>query len=447
MAETICAVATARGSGGIAIIRISGDRALEVLKGAFYPAHSKRAFEPQRMMYGRVEDASGEVLDEALAVFMPGPYSYTREDVAEIHCHGGEIAARRVMRRLIELGARTAEPGEFTKRAFLNGRIDLSRAEAVMQLIGATSEAAARASVRQLEGGVTGFVRDASKSLVQMLSLIEACTDFPDEVEEQATAETLLADIASLRAELARRCDPRSARILREGASIVLAGKPNVGKSSMMNALLNQERAIVTNVPGTTRDVLTERISIGGITAELSDTAGRRATADPVEKIGVERAARAVEQADVVLIVIDASEPLSDEDAQLIADADERSIVCLNKSDLPMQVDPESLSTDRQVIVMSAGRGDGVETLMDALKERLCSAADDDKLTVERQIERVQAAIEALDAARDAIQSGMPVDVASLDLKRALASLSEITAADPEETLLDEIFSNFCVGK
>ena len=190
MAETICAVATARGSGGIAIIRISGDRALEVLKGAFYPAHSKHAFEPQRMMYGRVEDASGEVLDEALAVFMPGPYSYTREDVAEIHCHGGEIAARRVMRRLIELGARTAEPGEFTKRAFLNGRIDLSRAEAVMQLIGATSEAAARASVRQLEGGVTGFVRDASKSLVQMLSLIEACTDFPDEVEEQATADT-----------------------------------------------------------------------------------------------------------------------------------------------------------------------------------------------------------------------------------------------------------------
>ncbi len=447
MSETICAIATARGTGGIAIVRMSGDLALEILKKAFRPAHAKRAFEPSRMMYGHVESDSGEILDEVLSVFMPSPHSYTREDVAEIHCHGGEIAARRVMRRLLELGARVAQPGEFTRRAFLNGRIDLSRAEAVMQLIGATSEAAARASVRQLEGGVTGFVRDASKSLLKMLSLIEACTDFPEEVEEQATAEALLAQIELLRGELSRRCDPRSARILREGASIVLAGRPNVGKSSLMNALLNQERAIVTDVPGTTRDVLTERISIGGITAELSDTAGRRNTVDPVEKIGVERAVRAVNSADVVLIVIDASEPLCEEDAQLIADADDRAIVCLNKSDLPMRVAPESLATTCEVIVMSAERGDGVDLLLEKLKARLSSATDDEKLTVERQIERVQAAIEALDAARDAICGGLPVDLVSLDLRRALSALSEITAVDPEETLLDEIFSNFCVGK
>ena len=200
-------------------------------------------------------------------------------------------------------------------------------------------------------------------------------------------------------------------------------------------------------MPGTTRDVLTERISIGGITAELSDTAGRRNTADPVEKIGVERAVRAVDSADVVLIVIDASEPLNEEDAQLIADADDRAIVCLNKSDLPMLVTPESLSTPREVIVMSAGRGDGVDLLLEKLKSRLVSATDDEKLTVERQIERVQAAIEALDDAKNAIQSGLPVDLVSLDLKRALSALSEITAVDPEETLLDEIFSNFCVGK
>ncbi len=447
MAQTICAIATAAGSGGIAIVRVSGDCALQVLRGAFRPAHEKRAFEPSRMMYGHVEDASGEILDEVLAVFMPGPHSYTREDVAEIHCHGGDIAARRVMRRLIELGAKVAGPGEFTRRAFLNGRIDLSRAEAVMQLIGATSEAAARASVRQLEGGVTGFVREASGALLKMLSLIEASTDFPEEVEEQAAAQTVLNEIAALKANLLRKCDPKSARILREGASIVLAGRPNVGKSSLMNALLNQERAIVTAVPGTTRDVLTERISIGGITAELSDTAGRRTTADPVEKIGVERAVRAMDSADVVLIVIDASEPLSEEDARLIAEADERAIICLNKSDLPMCVLPESISTERKIIVMSAGQGSGVDALMDELKSRLNAATDDEKLTVERQIDRVREAIEALDAASEAIQSGLPIDLVSLDLKRALASLSEITAVDPEETLLDEIFSNFCVGK
>lgn len=447
MSDTISAIATAHGAGGIAILRLSGDRAEEILRKAFRPAHARRAFEPQRMMYGFVESASGEILDEALAVFMPGPNSYTREDVAEIHCHGGEIAAQRVLRRVIELGARVAGPGEFTRRAFLNGRIDLSRAEAVMQLIGATSEAAARASIRQMEGGVTSFVRGASDKLIQMLSLIEACTDFPDEVEEQATAEALLSDISALKDELFRRCDPKSARILREGASIVLAGRPNVGKSSLMNALLNQERAIVTSIPGTTRDVLTERISIGGITAELSDTAGRRTTDDPVERIGVERAARAVDQADVVLIVIDASEPLSAEDAALLASADERTIVCLNKTDLPAVIRPEDLGANREIIALSAENGEGVDALMEALKARLSSALNDDRLTVERQIECVQDAITALSSAQDAIQAGTPVDVVSLDLKRALARLAEITAADPTESVLDEIFSQFCVGK
>lgn len=316
-----------------------------------------------------------------------------------------------------------------------------------MQLIGATSEAAARASIRQMEGGVTSFVRGASDKLIQMLSLIEACTDFPDEVEEQATAGALLSDISALKDELRRRCDPKSARILREGASIVLAGRPNVGKSSLMNALLNQERAIVTSIPGTTRDVLTERISIGGITAELSDTAGRRTTDDPVERIGVERAARAVDQADVVLIVIDASEPLSAEDAALLASADERTIVCLNKTDLPAVIRPEDLGANREIIALSAENGEGVDALMEALKARLSSALNDDRLTVERQIECVQDAITALSSAQDAIQAGTPVDVVSLDLKRALARLAEITAADPTESVLDEIFSQFCVGK
>lgn len=440
--ETIAAIATARGAGGIAIVRVSGPDAQRILKAMFV-----RETEPYRLTYGRVTDAQGVPIDEVMTVLMPGPRSYTREDVAEIQCHGGDVVARRVLARALELGARAAEPGEFTKRAFLNGRIDLSRAEAVMQMIGATSEAAARASMRQLDGGVTGFVREAEQTLLEQLSLIEASTDFPEEVEEQAAAEEVVRAIDALNAEFDRRCDPRAARLMREGASIVLAGRPNVGKSSLMNALLRQERAIVTAVPGTTRDVLTERIAIGGIAAELSDTAGRRETDDPVERIGVDRAKRAMEQADVALIVIDASQPLSEEDVQLLEQADARTILCLNKTDLPPALSRADFDANLETIELSAQSGAGVDALLTALERRLTGSVSDDKLTVERQIHQVQRAKEALCGAKTAIEQGMPLDVASIDLKAALSALSEITAQNPTEALLDEIFSKFCVGK
>ena len=361
--DTIAAIATARGAGGIAIIRLSGGDAGRILRACFRPARAERAFEPRRMMYGRAVDARGETLDEAMAVWMPGPQTYTREDVAEIQCHGGDVAARRVLNRALELGARPANPGEFTERAFLNGRIDLSRAEAVMQLIGANSEAAARASVRQMEGGVSGFVREISDRILALLALIEASDDFPDEVEEQAAAPEVAQGLREIIAELDRRCDPRAARLIREGASIVLAGRPNVGKSSLMNALLHQERAIVTSVPGTTRDVLTERLTLGGVCAELSDTAGRRETDDPVERIGVDRAKQAAERADVKLIVLDASRPLDAEDALLLESADERAIVCLNKADLTWALSEADVRahTSAEIIELSARTGAGIE--------------------------------------------------------------------------------------
>ena len=337
--EAICAIATAPGEGGIAIVRMSGDGAKEIFEACFHPARAGE-IHSHHLRYGHAVDADGGILDEVMAVYMAAPSTYTREDMFEIQCHGGGVCARRVMNRILELGARIAGPGEFTRRAFMNGRIDLSRAEAVMRLIGANSEAAVRASLRQLEGGVSGFVRGAGEKLKALMALIEACTDFPDEVEEADAAQRVRDGLERIIAAIEERCDERGAKLIREGASIVLAGRPNVGKSSLMNALLRQERAIVTSVPGTTRDVLTERITLGGIAAELSDTAGQRDTDDPVERIGVERARRAVETADVVLVVLDGSQELTDEDAALLAQAknDPRFIVCVNKTDLPMRI-------------------------------------------------------------------------------------------------------------
>ena len=450
MSETIAAIATARGAGGIAIVRISGDRAGEILSKLFRPAGKVEHFESHRLMYGHAVGADGGALDEVMAVLMRAPRTYTREDVAEIHCHGGGVCASAVLRRALELGARMAQPGEFTRRAFMNGRIDLSKAEAVMQLIGANAEAAARASMRQLEGGVSGFVRQINDRLTGLLAAIEAATDFPDEVEEETAAEQVRSDLVDIVADLRARCDARHARLLREGASIVLAGRPNVGKSSLMNALLNQERAIVTDIPGTTRDVLTERVMIGGVLAELSDTAGQRDTSDPIEKIGVDRAIKAVETADVLLIVIDAAEPLAPEDAAMLKNADQRAIVCLNKSDLMPVVARDTIEaiTSCDICEISAQVGTGIPALINEIARRIGADAEQDgQLMAQRHIELVQRAAAALENAVAAIDSGMPLDTAAIDLREAMSTLMQITGEDVTEEVIDRVFSTFCVGK
>jgi len=355
-----------------------------------------------------------------------------------------------VLGRALTLGARMAAPGEFTRRAFMNGRIDLSRAEAVMQLIGANSQAAARASLRQLEGGVSGFVRQVSDRLKDVLALLEASTDFPEEVEEEATAREVTEALGKIAGEIRRRSDRRSARLLREGASIVLAGRPNVGKSSLMNALLNQERAIVTSIPGTTRDVLTERISIGGVLAEISDTAGQRDTQDPIERIGVDRAKRAVERADVVLIVLDAASEMDPADAELVKAADERAIICLNKSDLPTVLTAQQLQTltDAKIMGISAQAGTGIDALIDELRRRIAVGEENNgQLTARRHIELAQSAANSLDSAVGAIEAGMPLDTAAIDIREALSNLSEITGENATEAVIDRVFEQFCVGK
>lgn len=444
--DTIAAIATASGRGGVAIIRISGPGAEAVLSHCFRPASGQRV-PPGRFMYGHVLNGDGAVLDEALAALMKAPHSYTREDVAEIQCHGGDVNAQRVLRRVLEAGARPAGPGEFTRRAFENGRLDLSQAEAVMALVGAQSQAAARAAVRQMGGGVSRLVEEAAQRIVDLLALIEAGDDFPEEVEEQATQEQVIKGVDPLITVLEKAGDERRARLVRRGAVAVLCGRPNTGKSSLMNALLQCERAIVTSQPGTTRDTLTESLEVEGLTLTLTDTAGQRPARDQVERIGVERARRAEEEADLVLLVLDGSQQAREEDLAMIARADERYLAVVNKSDKPLAFDLvllKGLETAR----VSALNGAGLDALRDAVRRRLSGASAQEALiTGERQLGLCQEALSYLKKAREGLKAGYPADIAAVDLQGALEKLWSITGKNVRETVIERVFSMFCVGK
>lgn len=446
MDGTIAAVATPPGEGGIAVIRVSGEKARDILSGCFVRA-SGEGMEPGRLCYGRVIGRDGAPIDEAMAVFLPAPCTYTREDVAEIQCHGGTVQARRVLGRVLELGARAAKPGEFTQRAFLGGRIDLSQAEAVMALVASGSEAAARAACRQLDGGVSATMRKLAGELIDQLALIGAGDDFPEEVEEQAAAVAVLERARRVREQLIALSDPRNARILREGLNVVLAGRPNTGKSSLLNALLGSDRAIVTEYAGTTRDLLSEALSVEGCRVTLIDTAGQRDADDPIERMGVERARGAQRDADLVLLVLDGSEPLTPEDDRLIEGADGRCVAVVNKCDLDERIDGARLA-DLKTLRVSARTSEGVPALRALIaREAACAAAAEDQLTVERHIDCAKGAIAAIERAIGAIDSGLPLDLAAVDLMSALDQLLAITGKNASEAVIDSVFANFCVGK
>jgi tRNA modification GTPase len=489
--DTIVAVSTAIGLGAIGIVRLSGPEAITLAESAFRPARGKplQPNETYSLLYGHVVDPrSGETLDEALLAVMRRPRSYTREDVVELHCHGGLAAQRAVLRLMVRLGARLAEPGEFTRRAFLNGRIDLAQAESVAAIVAARSTGALRASVRQLDGGLSERLRAARRELVGLLARIEATVDFSDEDVDELDWQSLVEGLAAVQHDLMQLL--RTAflgRALEQGVRTAIVGKPNVGKSSLLNALLMRERAIVSEVPGTTRDTVEELMEIGGIPVHLVDTAGIRSGGDHVERLGVARSVKAMEQADLVLAVIDLSMPGDEEDGGLLSDLDPaRTVVVGNKSDLvegedekvarlTMFVDGlggggvrvESLSeagqgergaTSRAVpapgwrcCAVSAVTGDGLEELRSLIQEVVTGGEglhlEEPILATERQRSLVDEARERTAAALEGAHEGHNEELICEDIRTAVQALGRITGEELTPDLLDEIFSRFCLGK
>lgn len=449
MQDTIVGIATAAGEGGIAIVRISGENAVSLFEQVFVPFKRKPPFESHRLMAGHVMNGS-DAIDEAMGVVMLAPNSYTREDVCEIHTHGGSMAATEVIRLLIRRGARPAEAGEFTRRAFMNGRIDLMQAEAVMGVISARSTAAMKAEQRQLSGGQSQFIRQAQKQLKTLLAGLEAHIDYPDEIDEAEATQGLYQGLDALINQLQKAVDEKSARIIREGLHVALCGRPNAGKSTLFNTLLGEERAIVTDIPGTTRDVLEGSFTLDGVQVLLLDTAGLRESGDAVERIGVERAQNALHQADAALLLIDASKPLTEDERQLlVAEMPCSCAVLLSKQDAGDRVTTEkveALTAHRPVLSISALDGTGLETVKDYLR-RFIRLPQELLLTHERHMQVAGEALGRLRQARDGLKNDQPLDLAAVDMHEALYLLGRITGDSVDEQLLDEIFSHFCVGK
>ncbi|MGN0996506.1 MAG: tRNA uridine-5-carboxymethylaminomethyl(34) synthesis GTPase MnmE [Candidatus Ventricola sp.] len=446
--DTICAQATAPGEGGIAIVRLSGSACESILLRVFRP-FGGRPLEHRRLTFGHVIDGD-EVVDEAMAVLMRAPYSYTREDVAEIQCHGSDALVRRILLLLLRAGARMAAPGEFTQRAFAGGRIDLAQAEGVMRMIRAGSDRAMRAAIRQMEGGVSSFVRAAREEITALASELAAAIDFPDEVEETQTAQDIAARCGEIRARLLRACDPRAGRIEEEGLRVALGGRPNAGKSSLLNALVGGDRAIVTDIPGTTRDTLTEAVQMGGLRVLLTDTAGLRETGDAVERIGVARAQKALEESDVRVLVLDSARDAGVEDWAALGGLSPQ-IVALNKGDLPACVTVQEAAAHfpgAKVIPVCAITGEGLDALCAAIVSFApADASESAALSQARHVQAAQRACASLADAQAAIAQGMPLDVCAVDLAAALDALGEITGETINEQVIDQVFARFCVGK
>lgn len=452
--DTIAAVSTPPGNGGIGIVRVSGAQAAAIGDSIFKPVNSG-GLSSHRFYFGAIRDpATGEAVDEAMAVLMRAPRSYTREDVLELHCHGGTLVVERVLSLALASGARPAEPGEFTRRAFLNGRIDLVQAEAVMDIIGSSTEAALRLAQRQREGALSQRISEARGFLLTALALVEAFIDFPeDDLGETDTAgirsnaDKARAIIAGLLAGF------DEGRILREGISVLIIGRPNAGKSSLLNRLLNENRAIVTHIPGTTRDIIEETVSFGGLPVRLLDTAGIRHSDDMVELEGIKRALERIPLADLVLFVCDSSRPFGPED-RLILDALAGCgfIAVLNKSDLPRILDlPDAFEGVRQLPI-SASTGEGIEALKEAvrttfLRDRALDSRDFVAISRARHRDALVTAAAALERFNTGLESGFALELLALDLRDALSAVGSVTGQTTSDDVLDVIFSSFCIGK
>lgn len=456
--DTIAAVGTAPGESGIGIVRLSGSLSIEILEKIFKGKKSKDAKNiPSRYMtYGHIIDESHKIVDEVLVVIMRAPYSYTAEDVAEIHCHGGIISIKKIMELVLKNGARLAEPGEFTKRAFLNGRIDLAQAEAVIDVITAKTDSGLDNALSQLGGLFSLQIKDIMKILISILSHIEASIDFPEHDIEELTIENVKSNTKIAKEKIIDLLNTYDeGKIQREGLNTAIVGRPNVGKSSLLNVLLKENRAIVTDIPGTTRDIIEEYLNLGGILIKLIDTAGLRYTEDIVEKIGVERTKEAISEADLIIFILDISEKLTKEDWDIISlTKDKKVIIVGNKIDLGINEELkeiQKLFDKERIVLTSIKEHQGIKQLEKAIVDIVYSGNVKSKnislVSNIRHKNLLEMARDSLNKALEAICLGIPIDLISVDIKDAWRYLGEITGDTIEEDLITEIFSRFCIGK
>lgn len=451
--DTIAAISTPLGEGAIGIVRLSGTDSFAIAQRIF-KGKDLASVASHTLNYGHIVDPDkNEILDEVMVGAMRSPKTFTREDIIEINTHGGIAVTNEILQLVIREGARLAEPGEFTKRAFLNGRVDLTQAEAVMDIIRAKTDKAMNIAVKQLDGSLSDLINNTRQEILNTLAQVEVNIDYPeyDDVEE-ATTEIIREKTREFEALLTNLLKTaRRGKILREGISTAIIGRPNVGKSSLLNNLLREEKAIVTDIEGTTRDVIEEYVNINGVPLKLVDTAGIRETEDIVEQIGVERSKKALKEADLVLLVLNASEPLTDQDRQLLEiSQDSNRIILLNKVDLPEKIEIDQLPEDHiKISVLKNQNIDQIEDRINALFFENAGLVEQDAtyLSNARHISLIEKAIESLQAVNEGLALGMPVDLLQVDLTRTWEILGEITGDAAPDELITQLFSQFCLGK
>lgn len=459
--DTIAAIATAMSDSGIGIIRVSGTEAVDVVNKIYRSKNRKKNlsdYATHTINYGFIYDGD-EMIDEVMVALMLAPKSYTTEDTVEINCHGGVLVMNRILETVLKNGARMAEPGEFTKRAFLNGRIDLSKAEAVMDLIHSKNEFALKSSAKQLRGSVSSIIKELREKIIYEIAFIESALDDPEHISLDGYYEILSEKLDQLLFQLKKLLDSAdNGRMLKEGISTVIVGKPNAGKSSLLNLLVGEEKAIVTDIAGTTRDVLEENIRLHGISLNMIDTAGIRSTEDVVEKIGVEKAKKYAMDADLILYVVDSSVPLDESDEEILSfTAGKKTIILLNKTDLEPVVTEEILrkkmnpDQEIRIIKTSTKEKTGIDVFENVIKEMFFQGEieihDEVMITNMRHKEAVSDAYRSLTMVKQSIEAGMPEDFLSIDLMSAYTSLGYIVGEEVGEDLVNEIFSKFCMGK
>lgn len=451
--DTIAAISTPLGEGAIGIVRLSGTDSFAIAQKIF-KGKDLASVASHTLNYGHIVDPDkNEILDEVMVGAMRSPKTFTREDIIEINTHGGIAVTNEILQLVIREGARLAEPGEFTKRAFLNGRVDLTQAEAVMDIIRAKTDKAMNIAVKQLDGSLSDLINNTRQEILNTLAQVEVNIDYPeyDDVEE-ATTEIIREKTSEFEALLTNLLKTaRRGKILREGISTAIIGRPNVGKSSLLNNLLREEKAIVTDIEGTTRDVIEEYVNINGVPLKLVDTAGIRETEDIVEQIGVERSKKALKEADLVLLVLNASEPLTDQDRQLLEiSQDSNRIILLNKVDLPEKIEIDQLPEDHiKISVLKNQNIDQIEDRINALFFENAGLVEQDAtyLSNARHISLIEKAVKSLQAVNEGLALGMPVDLLQVDLTRTWEILGEITGDAAPDELITQLFSQFCLGK